>query len=49
MKIVSRIILVVVLVLMACQPVYAAGISDAGLAAMFPGGKVEKNTTLDVP
>jgi len=49
MKKAGGLVWVVVLALMVCQSAYAAGISDSGLAAMFPGGKVEKNTTLDVP
>lgn len=45
----SRVLLIVLLALCACHSAYAAGISDADLSALFPGGKVEKNVTLDVP
>ena len=45
----SRVLLIFVLALCACHSAYAAGISDADLSALFPGGKVEKNVTLDVP
>ena len=45
----SRVLLIVMLVLCACHSTYAAGISDAELSALFPGGQVEKNVTLDVP
>lgn len=50
MKKVVRLLVVVVLALMVCQAaVSAAGISNADLEAMFPGGKVEQNTILNVP
>ena len=45
----SWLLMVVMLALIVCRPVYAAGISDAEVAAMFPGGRVEKNATLNVP
>ena len=49
MKKASWLAMVVMLALIVCQPAYAAGISDAEVAAMFPGGKVEKNAPLNVP
>ena len=49
MKKASWLLMVVMLALIVCRPVYAAGISDAEVAAMFPGGRVEKNATLNVP
>lgn len=49
MKKVSKLIMLVALALLVCQAASAAGISDADLAAMFPGGKVEQNTILNVP
>ena len=49
MKKASWVLMVVMLALIVCRPAYAAGISDAEVAAMFPGGRVEKNATLNVP
>jgi hypothetical protein len=48
MKKVSRVLLIAMLALCICHSAYAAGISDAELTALFPAGKVEKNTTLNV-
>jgi hypothetical protein len=49
MKKASWLLMVVMLALIVCRPAYAAGISDAEVVAMFPGGRVEKNATLNVP
>jgi hypothetical protein len=45
----SWLAMVVMLVLLVGQAAYAAGISDGEATAMFPGGKIEKNATLNVP